>query len=114
MKYYILTYGCQMNYSDSEKIAAQLKNSGHKPSKNAETADIIAVNFCSVRQSAVHRALAQLHKYKNKQLIVAGCLLPEDQKKITAKKAAAEPMPSATSKNGTASPAENTNSRNPP
>ncbi len=85
MKYFIFTYGCQMNKSDSEKIAAQLKDSGHKPAKNAVKADLIVVNFCSVRQSAVHRALAHLDKYKNKRLIAAGCLLPTDQKKLAAK-----------------------------
>jgi len=85
MKYFIFTYGCQMNHSDSEKIATQLKNSGHRLVKDAAKADLIVVNFCSVRQGAVHRALAQLHKYKNKQLVAAGCLLASDQKKLAAK-----------------------------
>ncbi|MBU2265044.1 MiaB/RimO family radical SAM methylthiotransferase, partial [Patescibacteria group bacterium] len=85
MKYCIFTYGCQMNKSDAEKISTKLKEQGHNPVNDAAEADLIVVNFCSVRQSAVHRALAQLDKYKNKQLIAAGCLLPEDQKKLAAK-----------------------------
>ncbi|MBU3901072.1 MiaB/RimO family radical SAM methylthiotransferase [Patescibacteria group bacterium] len=85
MKYFIFTYGCQMNRSDSEKISTRFKELGYKPAKDAAEADLIAVNFCSVRQSAVHRALAQLDKYKNKCLIAAGCLLPADQKKLAAK-----------------------------
>ncbi|MBU2036872.1 hypothetical protein KJ866_01550 [Patescibacteria group bacterium] len=74
-----------MNKSDAEKISTKLKEQGHNPVNDAAEADLIVVNFCSVRQSAVHRALAQLDKYKTKQLIAAGCLLPEDQKKIAAK-----------------------------
>ncbi len=74
-----------MNESDSEKIATRLKELGYKPAKDAAGANLIVVNFCSVRQSAVHRALAQLDKYKNKRLIAAGCLLSADQKKLAAK-----------------------------
>jgi len=85
MKYYILTYGCQMNHSDSERIATQLECSGYKPAKTAASADLIVVNICSIRQSAVHRALDQIHKLSEKKVIVAGCVLPEDRKKLSAK-----------------------------
>jgi len=85
MKYFILTYGCQMNHSDSERIATQLECSGHKPVKTVAKADLIVVNICSIRQSAVHRALDQIYKLSNKKIIVAGCVLPEDRKKLAAK-----------------------------
>lgn len=105
MNYFIITYGCQMNRSDSEKIAALLKQSGHKPAKNAASADLIAINFCSVRESAVHRALDQIYKLGKpasasphlrcrselrasageKKIIAAGCILPQDRKKLAAK-----------------------------
>lgn len=92
MKYFIITYGCQMNHSDSEKIATRLKELGHKPVSKADSsaealakADLIVVNFCSVRQTSVHRALDQIQKLGNKKIFAAGCILPSDQKKLTAK-----------------------------
>ncbi len=84
MKYFIYTYGCQMNISDSEKIAAKLKRAGHRPAKTAAEADLVVLNACSVRQSAMHRVLSQLHKFRNKKIILAGCVLPADKKRLTA------------------------------
>lgn len=83
MKYFIFTYGCQMNEADSEKIATVLEKTGHKPAKNAEQADLIVINACSVRQSAVDRAYAKVNKfYKAKKIILAGCILESDKKKL--------------------------------
>ena len=84
MKYFILTFGCQMNYSDSEKIAAKLKRAGHQSAKTATAADLIVINACSVRQSAVHRVFGQVEKFRDKKIAVAGCLLPNDKKRLTA------------------------------
>ncbi len=88
-KYWIQTYGCQMNESDSEKIASLLQQRGYKPVKansSAEAlakADLIVFNMCSVRQPAVDRALAKINKYyKTKKIILAGCILPSDKKKL--------------------------------
>lgn len=55
MTYHIITYGCQMNKSDSERIAAVLENTGYKNISKIDEADLIVVNMCSVRQSAVDR-----------------------------------------------------------
>jgi len=55
MKYYIITYGCQMNKSDSERIATVLESRGYEPASKINEADLIVVNMCSVRQSAVDR-----------------------------------------------------------
>ncbi|KKL78339.1 hypothetical protein LCGC14_2025810, partial [marine sediment metagenome] len=54
-KYFIFTYGCQMNKSDSERIASFLEEHKYKPVLNYNKADLIIVNMCSVRQSAVDR-----------------------------------------------------------
>ena len=83
MKYSIITYGCQMNKSDSERIATMLQKSGHKPVKNQNQADLIVINVCSVRQSAMDRVYAKVNKfYKTKKIILAGCLLESDKKKL--------------------------------
>ncbi len=82
MKYWIITYGCQMNRSDSERIASTLERLGHKPAKNKELADLIVLNSCSVRQMAFDRVLGQIQNYQNKKVIIAGCVLPEDRERL--------------------------------
>ncbi|OGZ34266.1 MAG: hypothetical protein A2Y98_00150 [Candidatus Portnoybacteria bacterium RBG_19FT_COMBO_36_7] len=86
MKYFILTYGCQMNISDSEKIATLLQRQGHTPTKNEADADLIVLNCCSVRQAAVHRVYDKINKYTGKKkLILAGCVLEKDKNALKEK-----------------------------
>jgi len=49
-KYFIQTFGCQMNYADSEKINMLLLQSGFMKSKTWQEADLIIFNTCSVRK----------------------------------------------------------------
>jgi tRNA-2-methylthio-N6-dimethylallyladenosine synthase len=90
MKYYILTFGCQMNESDSEKIVAILEQINYKPVHRIEQADLIIVNACSVRQSAIDRIYGQNRYFSklktNKQkliTILTGCVLEKDKKKLS-------------------------------
>ena len=80
-KYYIETYGCQMNVYDSELIASQLINTGYKETSDIEDADIILLNTCSIREKAeetVHNRLSSLEylKKKNPNMLigVVGCM----------------------------------------
>jgi len=89
MKYYLITYGCQMNHSDSERIVSVLENIGYKKALNIEKADLIVINMCSVRQSAVDRVygliqkLEQLQTTNHKlQTILTGCILKKDRRKF--------------------------------
>jgi len=86
MKYFIVTYGCQMNYSDSERIAAILKSAKIMPGKSIKEADLLIINSCSVRQSAINRIYGQLINFKkmNKtgKTILTGCILETDKKKF--------------------------------
>ena len=50
--YYIYTYGCQMNTADSERLSHQLESVGYKPTEDVETADLILLNTCTVRENA--------------------------------------------------------------
>ncbi|MFZ2356530.1 MAG: MiaB/RimO family radical SAM methylthiotransferase [Candidatus Omnitrophota bacterium] len=84
-KYYIITFGCQANWADSERIARKLENFGYRIAKNKEKADLIVINACSVRQSAMDRVYAKINKFKNKKIILAGCVLPADRKKLKEK-----------------------------
>ncbi len=89
MNYYIITYGCQMNKSDCERIASVLENRGYQPASNINEADLIVVNMCSVRQSAVDRVfglISKFHELKTQNLklktILTGCILKSDRKKF--------------------------------
>ena len=78
MKYYIKTFGCQMNGHDSERIAAVLQNRGYLKTENAEDAGVIVINTCCVRENAENRVYGHLGhlkhiKEKNKEVKIAVC-----------------------------------------
>jgi len=80
-RYYIETYGCQMNVSDSELVSNQLEKIGYKMSSRLENADLIFLNTCSIREKAeetVNNRLDSLHylKKNNPKLIIGviGCM----------------------------------------
>lgn len=83
MKYHIITFGCQMNKADSERMAAALEKKGYQPS-TMNRADLIVVNMCSVRQSAVDRVYGLTPKLKKlkAKTILTGCILAKDRKKL--------------------------------
>ena len=90
--YHIITFGCQANLADSERIARKLEISGYQKATKLESANIVVINACSVRLSAVNRVyglIKNLSKSKTKKsklkIIVAGCVLKEDKKKLLAK-----------------------------
>jgi len=69
------TFGCQMNTRDSEIISGILLNAGYKLCDNAQSADIVIINTCSVRQHAEDRVWSQIGAYKNKKAIgLVGCM----------------------------------------
>lgn len=78
MKYFIVTYGCQMNVHESEKIAGILEKLGYSPADRREDAEIIVFNTCAIREGAEDRVLGNVGnlkklKKKNKNLIIAVC-----------------------------------------
>ncbi|MBU1102076.1 MiaB/RimO family radical SAM methylthiotransferase [Patescibacteria group bacterium] len=86
MKYFIITYGCQMNVADSEKIASALEKTGQQPANNVKEADLLVINACSVRQAAIDRVYGQINNFPDKKIIVAGCLLDFDKKRLAQNK----------------------------
>ena len=75
-----------MNTSDSERIAAVLESIGYRAAAKMETADLVVVNACSVRQSAIDRIHGLALKFKGKKFktVLTGCVLDEDKKKLLA------------------------------
>ncbi len=91
--YHIVTYGCQMNLHESEKIAGILKKLGYEEATALENADIILFNTCCIRENAENHAfgnigaLKQLKKQKPDLLIaVGGCMTQEKGKTDVLKK----------------------------
>ncbi len=82
MKYFIKTFGCQMNKADSERIVAVLEQAGFQNCSENET-DLLIINVCSVRERAVARVYSLVSKWqKKKKIILTGCLLEKDEKKL--------------------------------
>ena len=57
---FIKTYGCQMNERDSEAVAAQLAERGYSLAASAQTADVVLLNTCSVRDLAEQKAIGKM------------------------------------------------------
>lgn len=62
-KLFIESYGCQMNFSDSEIVASIMKNEGYNTTPNLEEADLVLVNTCSIRDKAEQTVRKRLEKY---------------------------------------------------
>lgn len=90
MKYFIHTYGCQMNVHDSEKIAGILRSLGYEEGDCVENADVVVFNTCCIRETAeqkIYGHLGQLKKIKRKkpQMIVAVCGCMSQQEGVAEK-----------------------------
>ena len=84
-KYLIVTYGCQMNVHESEKIAGILRSRGYEECKDEKEADIIVFNTCCIRENAENHAygnIGALKKLKrgNPGLLIAvgGCMTQQE------------------------------------
>lgn len=77
-RYYIESYGCQMNFSDSEIVASVLSEAGFQPTRDLENANVILINTCSIREKAeetVRKRLKEFNKVKrNKPDTIIGVL----------------------------------------
>ena len=63
-KLFIESYGCQMNFADSEVVASILANEGYNTTQNLEEADLVLVNTCSIREKAEVTVRKRLEKYQ--------------------------------------------------
>ena len=83
--YHVVTYGCQMNAHDSEKLAGMLADMGMAEAPTREEADFVIFNTCCVRDNAERRALGNVTwlkevRKKNPNLIIAvcGCMVQQE------------------------------------
>jgi tRNA-2-methylthio-N6-dimethylallyladenosine synthase len=80
-KLYLESYGCAMNFSDSEVVASIMSGQGFETTQNSEEADVILINTCSIRENAENRVRKRLTEFKkqkkaNPELVVGilGCM----------------------------------------
>jgi tRNA-2-methylthio-N6-dimethylallyladenosine synthase len=66
-KLYLESYGCQMNFSDSEVVASILTKEGYSTTRNVDEADIVLINTCSIRDNAEQRVRNRLTEFKKRK-----------------------------------------------
>lgn len=88
-KFFIKTFGCQMNYHDTERMQALLSEQGYAEAETADDASLIIFNSCSIRDKAEQKAMSaagwvKKAKRANPDLIVgfAGCVAQQESKKV--------------------------------
>lgn len=88
MKYHIITLGCQMNMSDTERTKPVIEQMGYTWTDNEDEASMLGILACSVRQKAIDKVYSRIHKWnrqKDKKTLitfVTGCILPSDKDKF--------------------------------
>ncbi len=89
MKYHLITLGCQMNMSDSERVRTIIETqTGYQWTDHEDEANLVGILACSVRQKAIDKVYSRIqkwNKWKNhKSLItfISGCILPNDMEKF--------------------------------
>jgi len=92
MKYFFETYGCQMNSAESAALVLAARDRGWLPAADAEGADLVLINTCSVRITAETRALGRIAHYagikkkrRNFTLVIAGCMAQRMGKELKEK-----------------------------
>ncbi|MEN9301877.1 MAG: hypothetical protein RL264_306 [Bacteroidota bacterium] len=88
-KLYIESYGCQMNFSDSEVVASILSENGYETTRDVSAADVVLINTCSIRENAEQRVRNRLTEFKKKkednpELVVGilGCMAERLKKNL--------------------------------
>ena len=85
-RYLIETFGCQMNFHDSERMAGLLETAGYEPASEPADADVIVLNTCTVREKAEDKVLSRIGEIRSGArpgeqgpvIAVAGCLAQQE------------------------------------
>jgi tRNA-2-methylthio-N6-dimethylallyladenosine synthase len=93
MKYLVETFGCQMNYHDSERMAGLLEQAGYERTDDDRDADVIVINTCSVREKAEEKLYTRLGEIRvlgeetgtQPVVAVAGCVAQQEGEKLLQK-----------------------------
>ena len=85
-RYLIETFGCQMNFHDSERLAGLLESAGYEPALEPGEADVIVLNTCTVREKAEDKVFSRIGELRDEAaqagiepvVAVAGCLAQQE------------------------------------
>ncbi|MBO5841759.1 MAG: tRNA (N6-isopentenyl adenosine(37)-C2)-methylthiotransferase MiaB, partial [Clostridia bacterium] len=87
-KCFVLTFGCQQNEADSEKLAGMAQDMGYELCDDPADADLIAVNTCAIREHAEQKALSIVGQYKHLKakkpsllIAVCGCMVAQEHRR---------------------------------
>ncbi len=97
-KFFIETFGCQMNFHDSERLTGLLRAEGYEPVSDERHADVVVINTCSVRERAVDKLYSRLGEIRQavvgraeKPVIaVAGCVAQQEGDRLFARDASVD------------------------
>ena len=87
-RYFIHTFGCQMNESDSQRMGEALARAGWSPTEAAESADLVLLNTCAIREKAEDKLFSALGRYRilkaqrGTRIGVAGCVAQQEKEKL--------------------------------
>jgi len=90
-RYFVHTFGCQMNVNDSLRMGEALATIGYRPTPAPEQADLIILNTCAIREKAEDKMLSALGRYRaiktqrGALLAVAGCVAQQEKAKLLAR-----------------------------
>ncbi len=92
-KYFIETFGCQMNFHDGERLAGLLERDGYRPAASETEADLIVINTCSVRERAEDKLYTRLGEIRASRptgagapvVAVAGCVAQQEGARLLAR-----------------------------
>jgi tRNA-2-methylthio-N6-dimethylallyladenosine synthase len=88
LRYYIHTFGCQMNESDSQRMGEALSRAGWDATGTAEGADLVLVNTCAIREKAEDKLYSALGRYRllkaqrGTKIGVAGCVAQQEKEAL--------------------------------
>jgi tRNA-2-methylthio-N6-dimethylallyladenosine synthase len=93
-KYFLETYGCQMNFHDGERLAAQLEADGYERTAREHAADVVVINTCSVRERAEEKLYTRLGEIRaatadqaqRPMIAVTGCVAQQEGAKLLARR----------------------------
>ena len=87
-RYFLHTFGCQMNESDSQRMGETLARAGWSPVETPDTADLVLVNTCAIREKAEDKLFSALGRYRllkasrGTRIGVAGCVAQQEKDKL--------------------------------
>jgi len=90
-RFFVHTFGCQMNVNDSLRIGEALATIGYRPTAVADQADLIILNTCAIREKAEDKMLSALGRYRSIKtqrgalLAVGGCVAQQEKTKLLAR-----------------------------